>query len=111
MLWTEPSTKYHHQAGRMIMSRYGRILAFAAFILGAPAHAAPKFSQGTAIAGVIAFQDDIDPTQFHYLPGRVDLDLGANLKAFKAQYWGIGPTHWAQDTDGSIYSIVGAIIS
>ncbi|MBH9576955.1 hypothetical protein [Inhella proteolytica] len=82
------------------------------FILGSGnAAAAPLFSKGTAVAGVIAYQDDTDKNQFHYQPGRIDLALGVNLKAFKAQYWGIGPTHWAQDSSGAIYSIVGAIVS
>lgn len=72
---------------------------------------APKFSKGTTADGVIAFQDDADSTQFYYVPGRIDTVLGENLKSFKAQYWGIGPTHWAQDSTGQVISITGAIIS
>jgi hypothetical protein len=72
---------------------------------------APKFNQGTSSDGVIAFQDSIDKDQFYYIPGRVDATLGAGLKHFKAQYWGIGPAHWGQDSSGQIYSIAGAIIS
>lgn len=74
-------------------------------------HAAPKFSKGTSVGGVIAYQDDADPAQFHYLPGQIDLSLGVNLTSFKAQHWGIGPTFWGQDSNGQVYSIVGAILS
>lgn len=87
------------------------VVLLALCIVPLSALAAPKFSQGTSIAGVIAYQDHQDPTVFHYVPGRVDLALGTNLKAFKAQYWGIGPAQWAQDSDGAVYSIAGAIIS
>jgi len=83
------------------------------FVLAIPmlAFGAPKFSKGTSADGVIAWQDASDPSQFYYMPGRIDTVLGQNLKAFKAEYWGIGPAHWAQDSSGTIYSITGAILS
>jgi hypothetical protein len=87
------------------------IACMIALVVSLPASAAPKFTKGTAVAGVIAFQDDADPAQFFWIPGRVDLALGTNLTSFKTQYWGIGPVHWAQDSTGAIYSIVGAILS
>jgi len=90
---------------------HGSIACVIVLLISLPALAAPKFTKGTAVAGVIAFQDDSDPAQFFWVPGRVDLALGTNLKAFKTQYWGIGPVHWAQDSTGAIYSIVGAILA
>jgi hypothetical protein len=85
------------------------ILPFCAFTM--PVLAAPKFSTGTAVDGVIVYQDASDTSQFFYLPGRIDSALGVNLRSFKAQYWGIGPTFWGQDSNGNVYSIVGAILA
>jgi hypothetical protein len=73
--------------------------------------AGPKISKGTAKDGVIVYQDDSDPSQFYYVPARVDLDLGTTLPDFKVTYWGIGPSMLVQDTDGSISSRVGAVLS
>src|SRR5215475_4878707 len=73
--------------------------------------AAPKISSGISTNGVIAYQDDRDPTQFHYLPGRVALQLGSTLDAFRVTYWGIGGPYRVQESDGQVQSRVGAVIA
>lgn len=49
-----------------------------------------KLSGGTAIDGVVAYQDSDDPTLFYYLPTDVETILGDTLEEFKVTYWGIG---------------------
>ena len=42
---------------------------------------APRISKGAVSNGAIAYQDDGDPTQFHYFPSSPGLTLDDNLKA------------------------------
>ena len=73
---------------------------------------APRISKGAVSNGAIAYQDDGDPTQFHYFPSSPGLTLDDNLKAYSAQYWGIGRRYFAEDgSNGQINSLVGATVS
>jgi hypothetical protein len=87
------------------------VLCLAVVAMAAEAAAGPRFSAGTAIGGVVVYQDDADTTQFHYLPAQVQVVLGGTLKDFKVTYWGVGPAHFAQDATGAIYPVTGAIVA
>lgn len=52
--------------------------------------AMPKLSKGTRAAGVIAYQDHQDKTQFHYWPANIPLILGDTLQDPSVKYWGVG---------------------
>lgn len=89
------------------------VLAMAAGLVlcSTPAAAAPKFSRGTAIPGVIAYQDSDDPTQFWYLPTSIPLVLGGSLQSFGVKYWGVAQPFRVEQVDGFQKSIVGATLS
>lgn len=70
-----------------------------------------KLSGGTEAAGVLAYQDSVDPTQFHYLPANAHCILGATLADFGVKYWGIGKPFRRLKENGSIDSVVGAVLS
>jgi hypothetical protein len=61
--------------------------------------------------GVIAYQDHADATQFYYVPQRVETILGGSLSAFKVDYWGMAEPYLVQDSDQTIRSMFGAIMS
>jgi len=69
-------------------------------------------SKGVSVKGAIAYQDDADPTQFHYFPAAPKLTLEDNLEAFSVKYWGIGERYYTEDAaTGVITSLVGATMS
>ena len=68
-----------------------------------------KFNNGTSAAGVVAYQDHVDPNQFYYLPRTVYAVLGENLSEFLVTYWGISDSFYDQ-VDGKYQSISGAIL-
>lgn len=68
------------------------------------------FSKATSVAGVTAYQDSEDKSQFWYYPTNIDCILGDNLKEFKTTHWGIGK-HFYSKTGNRIDSIVGAILA
>lgn len=72
---------------------------------------AAKLSGGTAAAGVVAYQDHLDPNQFHYVPANAECILGESLSEFSARYWGIGNAFYMQDENGSIKSVAGALLA
>jgi hypothetical protein len=72
---------------------------------------APKFSGGTAARGVVAYQDHLNPEQFHYVPAKVDVILGETLPEVNVKYWGIGKQYLIQNDKGHIKSVTGAILS
>jgi hypothetical protein len=80
-------------------------------LCSAPAAAAPKFSRGTAIPGVIAYQDSDEPTQFWYLPTSIPVVLGGSLQSFGVKYWGVAQPFRVKQADGFQKSIVGATLS
>jgi hypothetical protein len=86
-------------------------IAILAVICAAPGNAAPLFSKGTSIDGVLAYQDSEDQTQFHYLPLVMDALLGERLRTFKVTHYGIGKSYFVQSISGEITSRAGAIIS
>lgn len=64
------------------------------------------FNRGVSAAGVTAYQDDAEPTQFHYVPNRTECILGETMIGFHTTYWGIsGPIQVNNK------SVVGAIVS
>ncbi|MBJ3793153.1 hypothetical protein I8J38_32150, partial [Bacillus sp. OA1] len=69
-----------------------------------------KINKGISTQGVIAYQDDADPTIFHYYPNNPQCKLGETLTEFKVTYWGIGPQYIAR-IDDQYYDAVGAILS
>ncbi len=78
---------------------------------GTVSNAAPKFSRGTALKGVIAYQDDSDPTQFWYIPTSVPLVMGSSLLDFGVKYWGVAKPFRVTQPDGFQRSIIGATLS
>lgn len=68
-----------------------------------------KFNNGTRVAGVVAYQDSNDPTQFYYLPQTVYSSLGENLSEFAVTYWGISDSFYDR-IDGKYQSISGAVL-
>src|SRR5438105_3010669 len=72
--------------------------------------AAPKFSRGTALKGVIAYQDDSDVTQFWYIPTSVPLVMGSSLLDFGVKYWGVARPFRVTQPDGFARSITGATL-
>ena len=69
-------------------------------------------SKGVSVKGAMAYQDDVDPTQFHYFPAAPKLTLEDNLEAFSVKYWGIGERYYTEDAaTGVITSLVGATMS
>jgi len=75
------------------------------------ANAAPKFSRGVSVSGVVAYQDDQNATQFHYLPTRADVVLGDRITTFKATHFGVGSVYYVQTSSGDIKSMAGALLS
>ncbi|OPA26141.1 hypothetical protein [Bacillus cereus] len=69
-----------------------------------------KLNQHITTQGVTAYQDDADPTVFHYYPANAQCKLGETLTEFKVTYWGIGPQYIAQIGD-QYYDAVGAILA
>lgn len=96
------------------MSRYSRWLLctciMAALFVPSLCSAVPKFSRGTAIDGVIAYQDDSDLTQFWYIPTSVPLVVGKSLPDFGVKYWGVSRAFRVKQNDGFYKSIVGATL-
>lgn len=82
-----------------------------AFAMANTVEAAPSFSRGTAIKGVIAYQDASDPSQFWYFPTQADELLGQRLRDFHVQHFGIGPAFFVQDSHGNYRSRSGAIVA
>jgi hypothetical protein len=71
-----------------------------------------RFSSGTSIKGVIAYQDHSDPNQFYYIPSSVPLVPGETLEDFNVTYFGVSSKHQAWDpASGSYRSIVGASLA
>lgn len=72
-----------------------------------------KINAGVSVKGAIAYQDDVDETQFHYFPSAPKLTLEDQLEAFSVTYWGIGARpYYSQNPDTEeISSQVGAILS
>lgn len=73
---------------------------------------AAKFSRGTALDGVVVYQD-ADPAaanQFWYLPARVPLTFGQTLTEFNVKYWGVG-ARMHTEVGGFNKSIIGAVVS
>lgn len=78
----------------------------------APAIALPKIESSTRANGVVAFQDEADPKQFHIYPERIPLVLGLTLSDPSVKYWGIGAPFRQKDPEYGLYvPIVGATIS
>jgi hypothetical protein len=73
--------------------------------------ATPFLNKGTSIQGAIAYRDDSDPTQFHYLPLSTSSVLGDRLKTFEVKYFGVGKPFLVRQANGSITSRAGAIVS
>lgn len=96
------------------MSKYFRWLVvgclLTTILIPSLAKAAPKFSRGTAIDGVIAYQDDSDPTQFWYIPTSVPLVLKKSLPDFGVKYWGVARAYRIKHNDGFYKSVVGATL-
>ncbi|MBB2703107.1 MULTISPECIES: hypothetical protein [Rhizobium] len=80
-------------------------------LIASNAYSAPKFSSGTSVGGVLAYQDSEDNSQFHYLPLFTDVVLGPRLKTFKTTHYGIGRAYFVQSATGEITSRAGAIVS
>lgn len=97
---------YLNKSGFISVGVAGMLVAFTSDV-----NAAPKFGRGTAIAGVIAYQDHEDESQFHYLPGRTDALLGERITNFTVTHFGIGESYFVQSSTGEISSRVGAIVS
>ncbi|SHJ82203.1 hypothetical protein SAMN02745163_02619 [Clostridium cavendishii DSM 21758] len=72
---------------------------------------AAKISGGVSSAGVIAYQDDKDSNQFHYLPANIEFVEGDTLKEFSVTYWGLGDPYYVQDDTGEFISLSGATLS
>ncbi len=71
-----------------------------------------RFSSGTSIKGVIAYQDDADPSQFYYIPSSIPLVLGETLEDFNVTYFGVSAKHNAWDpVSGNYRSVVGASLA
>jgi hypothetical protein len=87
-----------------------RVFAMSLLLVSA-ASAAPIFSRGTAISGVVVYQDSQNASQFWYIPANAPLVLGETLQNFKVTYWGIGTRYLFKDTDGSLKSSMGAVLS
>lgn len=69
-----------------------------------------KLSQSLSEAGVTAYQDDVDPSVFHYYPMAAECKLGETLTEFKVTYWGIGSPYIAR-IENDYYDAVGAILA
>jgi hypothetical protein len=73
---------------------------------------APRFSSGIADGNTIAYQDDADPSQWHYIPGTANLVFGETLTDFEVVYWGINDKpYYADMGDGSFKSSSGGILA
>jgi hypothetical protein len=73
---------------------------------------APKISSGVAIDGVIAYQDDANPSQWHYIPARADLILDDTLVDFEVIYYGLGASPFFADPGSGItQSLSGGILA
>jgi hypothetical protein len=91
-----------------------KFLATAACGLGLSgeiASGAPRFSVGTSVQGVVAYQDSEEASQFHYLPMTMETLLGERIKTFKVTHYGIGKSYFVQSAGGEITSRAGAIVS
>ncbi len=83
-----------------------------AMVIVSPASAAPHISRATSVKGAIAYQDDVDNTQFWYVPTVAPIDNvgSSSLKTFSVTYNGIGPRYYACETGGICYPSYGANI-
>src|SRR5882762_9169637 len=78
---------------------------------GQRAVAAPFLSRGTSIKGAVAYQDDQDPNQFWYLPLSAESTFPDRIKTFRASHFGVGKAFLVKQSNGSITSQAGAILS
>lgn len=87
------------------------VIALCMFLgIAGPTLAAPKFSRGTALDGVVVYQDAETPTQFWYIPARVPLTFGQTLTEFNAKYWGVG-SKMLTEIGGFNKSVIGGVVS
>lgn len=93
------------------MRLFASVISLSVLATLTSALAAPKFSKGTSVQGVLAYVDSEDSTQFHYLPLSMETLLGERLKAFKVTHYGIGRSYFVQSVSGEITSRAGAIVS
>jgi hypothetical protein len=70
-----------------------------------------RLTRGTSVDGVIAYQDHVEPSQFHYLPARGDCVLGDTLNNFEVDYWGINAMPYYVQTGNDLINSVGGILS
>lgn len=71
-----------------------------------------RFSSGTSVKGVVAYQDHQDPAQFFYIPTSVPLVIGDTLEDFNVTYFGVSARHQVYDPGAGIYrSVVGAALA
>jgi hypothetical protein len=88
------------------------ILACAVTTISHSSFALPKIESATRASGVVAFQDENDPKQFHIYPERVPLVLGLTLSDPTVKYWGIGAAFREKEPDYGLWvPIVGGTIS
>lgn len=69
-------------------------------------------NRSVATNGVIAYQDSDRATLFHYIPARIDAQIGDTINSFQVVYYGINEKPYMVDFGNNLFeSCVGGVLS